>query len=108
MPRAPPRAHLRRRRDSHVACSRTRARWPRSYDLVFVSIATAIPVGEIATESTSQRLPDPATAANAAAASLPPQRPERTPHLVLGAGTDATATGECEPMARVETQPDGR
>ena len=55
MPRAPPRAHLRRRRDSHVACSRTRARWPRSYDLVFVSIATAIPVGESATESTSPR-----------------------------------------------------
>ena len=54
-PRAPLRAHLRRRRDSHAACSRTRARWPASYDLVFVSIAIAIPVGAIATESMSPR-----------------------------------------------------
>ena len=29
-PRAPLRAHLRRRRDSHTACSRTRARWRES------------------------------------------------------------------------------
>ena len=55
MPRAPLRAHLRRRRDSHAACSRTRARWRSSYVLVVVSIATAIPFGEIATESMSPR-----------------------------------------------------
>ena len=54
-PRAPLRAHLRRRRDSHTACSRTRARWRESYVLVFVSIATAMPVGAIATESMSPR-----------------------------------------------------
>ena len=52
-PRAPSCAHLRRRRDSQATCSRTRARWRPSYDLVFVSIATANPVGEIATESMS-------------------------------------------------------
>ncbi len=53
--RAPFRAHLRRRRDSHPACSRTRARWRSSYVRVFVSIATAMPVGAIATESMSPR-----------------------------------------------------
>ena len=53
--RAPFGAHLRRRLDSHPACSRTRVRWRSSYLRVFVSIATAMPVGAIATESMSPR-----------------------------------------------------
>ena len=52
---APWRDQRRRRRDSQATCSRTRARWRLSYDPVFVSIATAIPLGEIATESMSPR-----------------------------------------------------
>ena len=51
-PRAPLRAHLRRPRDSHAACSRTRARCRPSYALVFVS--TAIPS---ARSRPSRRLP---------------------------------------------------
>jgi hypothetical protein len=104
-PGAPLRAHRRRRRDSHTACSRARARWRPSYVLVLVSIATAIPVGEIASESMS---PPPATAANAAAASPPPPAARAHAGRLPRARPDPTPTSEREPVARAETQPDGR
>ena len=50
---APRRHHRRLQPHNHAACFRTRARWRWSYVLVFVSIANAIPLGAIATESMS-------------------------------------------------------
>jgi hypothetical protein len=84
-PSAPLRAHLRRRRDSQATSSRTRARWRRSYDLVFVSIATAIPVGEIATESMS---PQPGHGSECRS---------RQPSGCSGAGARWTASSERAP-----------
>ena len=101
-PRAPLRAHLRRRRDSHAACSRTRARWRPSYVLRLrldrdrnpgrgdrhrVNVSPTLP---------PQRMPQPPA--------LRPQRLKRTLHVVLRASTDAATTGEREPVASVEAE----
>jgi hypothetical protein len=59
--------------------------------LISRSIATAIPVGAIATESC---LPGLATAASAEAATPPPGEGERAPGFVLRLGADSTATSE--------------
>ena len=101
--KAPLRAHLRRRRDNHTVCSRTRARWRPSYVRVFVSIATAIPVGRL---PPSRCLPGLPPQRMLQPPPLRPQRRKRTLHVVLRTSTHPATTGEREPVASVETEPE--
>ncbi len=104
-PRAPLRAHLRRRRDSHAACSRTRARWRRVVRPGLGLDRDGDPAGrdrhrvDVSPTLPRQRMPQPPA--------LRLQRCQRALDGVLRAGPDPTPASEREPVARAQAERSG-